>query len=237
MYQKSDKNSIKHLFDNISTHYDFLNIVMSFGMHKTIKKTAVKNIYNYRKNLNIPVNNLKIADLCCGTGDMIKYLADYFPDSQIVGIDFSENMLKIAKEKHNKYKNVTFVNEDITNLPYLDGKFDICIISFGLRNTPIYQKTIIDIYKILSKNGTIGILDLGHASKFIEPLIYFYLDKIIPLYGKFIDANAYKYLGKSLKDFPLQKKLINALSEAHFTSIESHNYLLGIIAQQIATKT
>ena len=121
MYTKKDKNSIKELFNSISMRYDVLNNVISLGFHKFIKGQAV--CFACKQFGKEP---LRILDLCCGSGDITKYFANKFPDAEIIGVDFSEKMLEIARKKCKKYKNIKFVEFDVTNLTNLNlGKFDI----------------------------------------------------------------------------------------------------------------
>ncbi len=237
LYQKSDKNSIKSLFNNIYKIYDIANNIMSFGLQLTIKKQAVQNLSNYLKTFNLNQKDLKIADLCTGTGDMALILSQKFKNSTIIGFDFSENMLKIAKRKYSKIKNISFENKDIMEMKEFENTFDICFISFGLRNTANIPESIRKIKSLLKKEGVLCILDLGHPVFPFNIFYFIYLNHIIPLIDKFIkDENSpYKYLSKSIRDYPNQKKLIKILEQEGFSNVKNINLVFGSFGEQIAT--
>lgn len=230
MYDKKDKNSIKNLFDNISNNYDLINNLMSFSLHKKIKSSAVNNL---------PIGkNLKILDLCTGTGDIAILLSKKYPDSQIIAADFSEKMLEIASKKTKNMPNITLKHNDITNTTFEENNFDICFISFGLRNLPDFDAAISTINKILKPNGLISILDLGKPHGIIRPLFDFYFNNIVPRIGELAHNNItpYKYLVESVKNYPCQEEILKILEKNGFKNAKNIDYLSGIIAQQIAPK-
>ncbi len=218
---------IKNLFNLISTDYDRLNDIMSFGLHKAVKKDALKSLELSK--------NAKILDLCTGTGDLAGILKQKYPESQIIGVDFSENMLKIAKEKH---PNIEFLEADCTQLPFDDEKFDFCIISFGLRNTENIQKAICEIHRVLKKDGYFINIDLGKPNKFFNFFMKPYMYLWVSLLGKVFhgDVTPYRYLAVSNEDFPSQNQLVKIFKEIGFSDVKNKNYLLGQIASQISRK-
>lgn len=230
MYNKTNKNSIQNLFDNISKNYDLINTIMSFGLHKIIKSFAVNNLTNK--------NPQKILDLCTGTGDIAIKLHKKYVDAEIIGIDFSDKMIEIAQKKIKNIKNITIQKMDTTNLNFEPESFDICFLSFGLRNLPDINQALTDIKQVLKPNGVLSILDLGRPNKFIAPIYNFYFYKLIPIIGKIFhkDIIPYKYLVESLKTYPNQKEMIEILKEQGFNRCKNINYLFGTISQQIAYK-
>src|SRR5574344_96750 len=118
-----DKNKIQNMFDTLAPKYDFMNNIISFGLHKIIKKICIKKI-------NASGNAL---DLCCGTGDISKLLNENKNITNVIGFDFSQSMIDIANLK-NKTSKITYQKGDCTQLPFDDNSLDICTISFGLRN-------------------------------------------------------------------------------------------------------
>ena len=145
---------IKNLFDNLSNKYDFMNNIISFSTHKTIKEKAIKA-------LNIKPNS-KVLDLCCGTGDLGAIIKEIEPTCDVVGVDFSSQMLEIARKKH---PNITFWEADATNLSFEKNSFDYIVMGFGLRNIPQKNKVLENIYKILKTNGKFLHLDFGKQNK------------------------------------------------------------------------
>jgi len=218
---------IMNLFNLISKDYDKLNDIMSFGLHKSIKKDAIKNL-----KLD---QSAKILDLCTGTGDLAGILQKTYTDCKIIGMDFSENMLKIAKEK---YPNIEFIEADCTQLPFEDELFDLCVISFGLRNTEDISKALQEIHRVLKKDGYFINIDLGKPNKFLDIFCKPYMYLWVSFVGKLFhgDGMPYKYLAVSNEDFPSQSELVKIFKEIGFSDVKNKNYLLGQIASQISRK-
>lgn len=222
---QNDKNSIKEMFENISPNYDFLNGCMTLFTHRLIRKSALSLAQNTPE---------KILDICTGTGDTAILTAKKFPNSQITAIDFSPSMLNLAKKKAEKYPNITFIQADATNLPFENATFDLCTISFGLRNLPDIQSALKEFFRVLKPNGQLIILDTGKPSKFIT----FFIDLIVPILGKIFHGKKipYKYLAQSIKTYPTSSKIINILEEIGYISPRCKDYNLGIFSAQTAFK-
>ncbi len=222
---QNDKNSIKEMFENISQNYDFLNGCMTLFTHRLIRKSALSLAKNTPE---------KILDICTGTGDTAILTAKKFPNSQITAIDFSPSMLKLAKKKAEKYPNITFSQADATNLPFENATFDLCTISFGLRNLPDIQSALKEFFRVLKPNGQLIILDTGKPSKFIT----FFIDLIVPILGKIFHGKKipYQYLAQSIKTYPTPSKIINILKEIGYISPRCKDYILGIFSAQTAFK-
>lgn len=223
---KNDPNAMKSMFNDIAKHYDFLNDIMTFFTQKLIKKFAINSLKS---------NHNKILDVCTGTGDIAIMLAKKFPNASITALDFSLEMLKIAKTK-SKNLNINYISGNAIDMQFLDNSFDLCTISFGLRNLPDINTAIREIHRVLDKNGELLIIDLGKPKiKWLYPLI---LDKVIPLLGKIFHKNKfpYKYLVESQKDFPSPQKLSNLLQSEGFAEIRIRNFLFGTITTLTAEK-
>lgn len=218
---------IKELFNSISNNYDKLNDIMSFGLHKKIKN-AITN------NLNLP-SGTKVLDLCTGTGDLAGLLQKKYPEANVIGADFSPKMLGIAKEK---YPNIDFLEADCTQLPFDDAIFDLCIISFGLRNIEDMQKAIKEIHRILKPGGTFINLDLGKPNKFFNLFLKPYMYIWVAILGKIFhgDETPYKYLAYSNETFPSQKELVKIFEQIGFSHIKNKNYVFGQLASQYSIK-
>ena len=146
---KSEKNNfsknpefIKSLFNSISRNYDKLNDIMSFGLQKRIKRDVIKKIQPFTSHFS----HLTCLDLCTGTGDLAGMLKKKYPQSEVIGVDFSSKMLEIAKEKHS---DIEFIEADCSSLPFKDKTFNLCVISFGLRNVENIENVLKEIYRVL----------------------------------------------------------------------------------------
>lgn len=221
---------IKELFNSISVNYDKLNDIMSFGMHRKIKKEIISK-------LNLP-KNPNLLDLCTGTGDLAILLKEKYPEAKVIGVDFSEKMLKIARGKCKKHPDVNFIEADCTNLPFSDESFDLCVISFGLRNIEDMGKALKEIYRVLKPGGIFINIDLGKPNKFfnffLRPYMYFWVSFVGKLFHR--DQTPYRYLAESNETFPSQKELIKLFENLEFHDIKNKNYLFGQIASQFSIK-
>lgn len=224
---KNDQNAMKSMFNNIAKNYDFLNDVMTFFTQKSIKNSAINSL---------KPNHSNILDVCTGTGDIAIMLAKKFPNASITALDFSLEMLKIAKIK-SKNLNINFINQNALDMPFLDNSFDLCTISFGLRNLPDITAAIKEIHRILATNGELLIIDLGKPKmNWLYPLI---LDKVIPILGKIFHENKYpyQYLVESQKDFPSPQNLSKVLQSVGFADTKIRNFLFGTITALTAEKS
>ena len=214
------KNStdIKNLFNEIASIYDATNNVISCGTHKIIKKLAI-NSYNFQGN---------VLDLCTGTGDIANLLKN---KCNVIGLDFSQKMIAIAKEK---YPDIKFLEGDCTNLPFKDNSFDAITISFGLRNIPDKNLALKEIYRVLKPKGILFHLDFDKSNT----LTNFIFDNLVKLSTKLICKNnsPYIYLINSKKTFLNKNDLIKLFGNFKFKTIKNKNFMMGIISLLICEK-
>jgi len=228
-YKKNKREFVYHLFNGIAGDYDLVNQVISLGSNKRIKEQVVKNV------ILEPESN--ILDVCTGTGDLAINLAKYLDKNyKITGIDFSENMLKIAEEKAKLYENIKFIQGDALNLPFDDETFDACFIGYGLRNLEDLQKGILEMKRVTKKGGYVVNLDMGKPKGLNNTLFRLYFDNLVPLFGKIFHGNSvpYKYFPDSSKTFPSQEELVEIFKKSGFSEVKNYNYAFGAIAQQVA---
>lgn len=219
-----DKNpeNIKNMFNEISAYYDQMNNFISLGTHFIIKILAIKS-------LKI-TSRASILDLCCGTGDFTRVITKLHPQTKIIGVDFSSQMLKLAKIKN---PNGVFIQNDVTNLPFKENEFDYITMSFGLRNIENRSKALNEIYRTLKNNGKFLHLDFGTHNKIAK-----IFDIIVPILVKIFKKNHkhYQYLLSSRKEFPNSDALICEFEQHGFKFIKKCDYLFGTISTHIMTK-
>lgn len=214
--------NINRLFNTIADKYDFMNNLISLGLHKNIKKNAVKN-------LDIKPHS-RVLDACTGTGDLAYFIKEIEPLANITGVDFSNNMLDIAQKR---VAGVQFLEADVTNLEYADNTFDFVTMGFGLRNISNPEKALAEIYRVLKPGGKFLHLDFGQKN-----LISKIFDIEVPLMVKIFYGNAipYQYLIKSKKVFPEPDELIADFEKIGFRFDMRKDYVLGAISIQIMKK-
>ncbi len=218
---------IKELFNKIAINYDNNNNIISFGLHNFIKKNAIKR-------LKIRQNTL-ILDICTGTGDIINYILNNNQPRKVIGVDFSSEMLKLARKRFKNKKYVKFINSNANNLPFCNNTFDYITISFGFRNIKHKIKTLKEINRILKLNGKLMHLDFGKSNKFMNIIFEFIVNFILKIFYK--KSSPYKYLLKSRKDFYSPDELIKLFKNKGFSLEKRVDYLFGIISLQIYKKS
>lgn len=224
-YKKSGE--IKKMFSSIAPSYDFLNHFLSFYFDKIWRKKAVK-IFS-------PKADEIYLDLCCGTGDFGIQLSKR-GETKIVGLDFSIEMLKIARKKTDK---MCFVNGDAMNIPFKDETFDGCIVAFGIRNYEDLEKGIREAQRVLKKGAIFVILEFPNKVKGVfSPLFKLYFRFILPILGKMISKNhfAYKYLPESTKFFPSRDDLKKIFQKCGFELIEFKERTFRIVNEIVLKK-
>ena len=213
---------IQTMFDIISDKYDLINNIMSLGLQKLIKKNSVKLLKIKPKD--------NILDLCCGTGDFAYIIKNGYPDVKVLGADFSQEMLKIAREKG---KGVKFIHGDATNLPFEDNSFDFVIMGFGLRNIQDTEKALKEIYRILKYGGKFLHIDFGEKN-----ILNSLFDRIIPNLTHILTKNsfAYRYLIDSKKTFPEPNNLVIEFENSGFKFLKRKDYLFKTISCLVMKK-
>ena len=222
---KSKKEQVSEMFDDISPRYDFLNHTLSMGIDKSWRRKLRKII--------APAHPAVILDIATGTGDLAIELAKLKPQ-KITGIDISEGMMKIGREK---IKDIGLANlislesGDAENLKYNDGSFDAVTAAFGVRNFENVEKGLNEIYRVLKPGGIVAILEFSHPQKFpFKQLYLFYFNFVLPMAGRLVSKNnaAYTYLPQSVSSFPSGKEFTDKMGAAGFKNTTWKELTFGI---------
>lgn len=227
------KNQIEKMFDSISIEYDLLNGIMTFNNHKRWKK----NILDIAKKLK-PKNALDIAT---GTADIAINLGS-ISNCKVVGVDISEQMLSVGREKISKNKldeSVSLETGDAENLNFKEGYFDLVTIGFGVRNFQDLEKGLKESYRVLNQTGTLIILETSVPESRIMKFFYsLFTRTYIPIMASIFskDKSAYNYLLNSAEAFPSGTKFSNILKSVGFENVMVQPKLFGSSTIYIATK-
>jgi demethylmenaquinone methyltransferase / 2-methoxy-6-polyprenyl-1,4-benzoquinol methylase len=213
---KSKKEQVADMFDNISHRYDFLNHFLSMGIDKSWRRKAVKMIAS--------VNPKKILDIATGTGDFAIASLKLKP-TEIIGVDISNGMLDMGREKMKKkgYDNIiTLTYGDSESMPFETDTFDAITVGFGVRNFENLEKGLGEMLRVLKPGGKAAVLEFSKPRKFpIKQSFKFYSKYIIPKLGKSIskDEAAYAYLPESVEAFPEGQAFVDILTKVGFKNI------------------
>ena len=175
---QAKKEQVHTVFQNISQKYDRLNNIISFEQHKVWRKHVMSTM-NVQKGS-------KALDVCCGTADWTIALSEAVGSKgQVTGLDFSENMLEVGKQKTASLENIQLVHGDAMNLPFDDNSFDYVTIGFGLRNVPDYLSALKEMHRVLKPGGMVVCLETSQPTLPLFKQIYsLYFKFVMPIFGK-----------------------------------------------------
>ena len=215
------------MFDRIARVYDLMNTAMTAGMHHRWRERAAD-----RAELGPGDAAL---DACCGTGDFALELANRVgAGGAVVGCDFSEPMLDVARAKaaERGLSQLRFEWADALALPYDDGSFDAVTVGFGARNLADLDRGLAEMARVLKPGGRLVILEITQPRR--PPLSAFYsvwFDRVVPLIGALAgDRDAYSYLPASVKRFPSPEELAASMTAADLQGVRYLVLAGGIIA-------
>jgi demethylmenaquinone methyltransferase/2-methoxy-6-polyprenyl-1,4-benzoquinol methylase len=217
---------VQSMFDRVAGRYDLLNSLMSAGLHHRWRERAA--------DVAALAPGASVLDVCCGTGDLTFELAGRVaPGGHVVGCDFSEPMLDLAREKAERRKvdRVRFEWADALSLPYDDDRFDAVTVGFGLRNFADWDRGLREMARVLKPNGKLVILEFTKPTR--PPFSTFYslwFDRLAPVLGKLSDnPEAYAYLTESLNTFPGPHELAEKIDAAGLQRIRCRILAGGIV--------
>jgi demethylmenaquinone methyltransferase/2-methoxy-6-polyprenyl-1,4-benzoquinol methylase len=217
---------VRTMFDRIAGVYDLMNTAMTAGLHHRWRRRAA--------DLAELKTGGAALDVCCGTGDLALELSERVgPEGTVVGCDFSERMLDLARSKAGRRgaANARFEWADALKLPYADGSFDAATIGFGARNLADLDQGLGELARVLRPGGKLVILEITQPRR--PPLSVFYslwFDRIVPLLGTVAgDRSAYTYLPESVKRFPSPAGLAERMGAAGFPRVRYIVLAGGII--------
>lgn len=228
------KQQVADMFDNISGTYDFLNHFLSLGIDVFWRKKAIRSLLSLKPKL--------ILDVATGTGDFAFESLKILNPEKIIGVDISQGMLDVAKEKISKrglQDKIEVQLGDSEGLIFEDNTFDAVTVAFGVRNFENLQKGLDDIYRVLKPGGKAVVLEFSNPKGFpIKQLYNFYFKTITPFFGKLFskDSSAYTYLPESVAQFPDGEKFVALLKKSGFLETVSRPQTFGICTIYIASK-
>lgn len=218
---------VNRMFDRIAGRYDALNSVMTAGLHHRWRERAAD-----RAGLDPGDSAL---DVCCGTGDLTLELAGRVsPSGHVIGCDFSEPMLDLARAKSaaRGVQAVRFEWADALALPYDAARFDAVTVGFGIRNLADLNRGLLEMGRVLRPGGRLVVLEITKPTR--PPLSSFYsfwFDRAVPVLGRLTpDSEAYSYLPESVRSFPGPSALAERMDRAGLLDIRWTILAGGIIA-------
>jgi demethylmenaquinone methyltransferase/2-methoxy-6-polyprenyl-1,4-benzoquinol methylase len=215
------------MFDRIAPTYDLLNHLLSLGRDYS---------WRYRAAEQLSEGELrKVIDLATGTGDLLLSLLAARDDiAGAVGLDVSENMLDLCREKlcrRGLAERVELVCGDAAAIPFPDDTFDAAAMGFGIRNMPDALQTLREMRRVLKPDGAALILEFSLPTNRAWRWCYLkYLRFVVPLLGALIssDRRAYRYLNESIEGFYSAQDFVALMREAGFREISVVPLTFGV---------
>lgn len=216
---------VRDMFDSIAPAYDFMNRAMTMGVDKLWRRRVVNKVKS--------LSPQRILDVATGTGDLAIKMARRIPGCTVTGIDLSEEMLRVGREKTEKAglaDRVSLMQADCLALPFKDGEFDCVTVAYGVRNFEKLARGYAEMFRVLRPGGMLAVLELSTpVSALALPFYRLYTKRIIPLAGKLVskDTRAYSYLPESIAAVAQGEDMLDIIRSAGFTRAAFHPMTFG----------
>ena len=231
----SKKEQVARMFDGISGRYDLLNRLLSMGIDIRWRRVALRML----RERGIPG---RVLDVATGTADLALALAADLPEAEVIGVDLSEGMLGVGRQKVERNglrARVRLEQADAENLPFEDGAFDAVTVAFGVRNFENLDKGLGELQRVLRPGGHLMVLEFSRpTSPLVKGLMNLYSRSLMPALGGWLskDRAAYAYLPASVQVFPEGDAFEERLQRAGLQPLRQRRLSMGISSVYIARK-
>jgi len=232
--QGSKAGQVEQMFNNIAPTYDTLNHRLSWNIDRSWRKKAILKLRPYCPK--------RVLDVATGTGDFALLTAQMLQPDSIVGIDISDGMMQVARQKARDAgldSVLSFAHEDCMKLSFADDSFDAVTAAFGIRNFEHLEQGLGEMCRVLRRGGCLSVVELTSPVGFpMRQLFWLYSHMVLPVYGRLIsgDKQAYSYLTKTIEAFPQGEKMVEILRRAGFEKAEFRRLTFGICTMYFAIK-
>ena len=216
---------VNSVFSKVYNKYDFMNDVMSLGIHRVWKNKFIDWMN--------PSRNSSLIDVASGTGDIAKIFSSRTKNlSSVTCVEPNEEMFKKGKSNLLNYNNIKWIKSRAETLPIEDNIYDFYSISYGIRNVSDINKTLKEAFRVLKPGGRFMCLEFSKIDNELLNFLYKNYSKVIPILGKYIAGSSkpYEYLIKSIDTFYNQEQLLKLIIKNGFTNAEYRNLSNGISA-------
>ncbi|MBC7902699.1 MAG: bifunctional demethylmenaquinone methyltransferase/2-methoxy-6-polyprenyl-1,4-benzoquinol methylase UbiE [Gemmatimonadaceae bacterium] len=233
--EKSKKEQVANMFDQIAFRYDFLNRFLSGGIDQGWRRKAIREL--------TPIQPKKILDVATGTGDLAIMAMKILKPDTIIGIDISEGMLGLGRKKIAKLllnKQIELFSGDSEAIKFPAGSFDAVTVAFGVRNFANLRLGLQEMLRVMRPGGKLVVLEFSKPKQTIFRSFYnLYMRVVTPGLGRLISKNkeAYQYLNDSVRRFPEGNDFITIMNEVGYTATYLKTLTGGICTIYCGTKS
>jgi demethylmenaquinone methyltransferase / 2-methoxy-6-polyprenyl-1,4-benzoquinol methylase len=226
-----DPGRIAAMFGGISGRYDLMNRLMTIGLDRRWRRIAA------RETALSPGD--RALDACCGTGDLSFSLVDACPGCDVIGLDFTPEMIALAREKaaarlrRGRHAPLDFVAGDVLDLPFADGEFAAVTVGWGVRNVPDVPRAFAEMARVTHPGGRVVCLESTVAPAGLGRRFHdVWMGRVVPLAGRVVtgDDSAYAYLPASVEAFPRAEALAGIMAAAGLVHVRYRRFGLGAVA-------
>ena len=221
----------KEVFDKVASKYNMMNDIMSLGAHRYWKELLIDWLS--------PKKDMRIIDVAGGTGDVARrFLKRVKGSGKVTVCDPNEFMVEEGKKNYTYKDKIEWIVAPAENLPFKENTFDAYLVSFGVRNFSNIKESLCEAYRVLKPGGKFYCLEFSKAENQTISSAYNIYSSIIPIIGKIIvgDEEPYKYLTKTISNFPSQEDFKKIIESTNFKEVKYRNIFNGIVAIHQATK-
>lgn len=229
------------MFGQIARRYDLLNHLLSGGIDIYWRKFTVRKV---------PIQgDAPVLDTCTGTGDLaLMYWAAAKGTVEVIGTDFTPEMLERAREKFDRRKTqfgeaatqIEFLEADTQQLPFENDRFQIVSVAFGLRNVVDTQAGLKEMIRVCQPGGRVAILEFSQPMNSVFGALYrWYFNTVLPRVGQLVARNrqeAYRYLPASVSQFPCGQELAKIMEDCELTNVTFTPLTFGIATLYVGIK-
>jgi demethylmenaquinone methyltransferase/2-methoxy-6-polyprenyl-1,4-benzoquinol methylase len=222
-----DPKFVRSAFDQIAPHYVNTNHVLSLGVDLWWRHVVAHRVADEKPQ--------RVLDVATGSGDLLEKMSSIMPETQMIGADFSAQMLREAQKR----KISLLVQADALALPFVDQSFDIVTVAFGLRNMESWSRAMQEMARVLKPGGKLMILDFSTPDQWLIKQFYLiYLRKVMPWVAGALTGEryAFDYLCQSVEAFPKGLEMEKLLKQNGFTQAQTQRLTFGIASLYVATK-
>ena len=224
--EESKKVQVRNMFNNIAPTYDRLNHILSVNIDRLWRRRVVRLVQKMKPQ--------QILDVATGTGDLAIAMARKIEGCRILGVDLSEQMLAVAREKVaacGLSETIALAVGDAEHLEVADGSVDVATVAFGVRNFENLEQGLREMHRTIKEGGHIVILEFSTPrARLFGALYHWYSHKVLPFIGRLIsrDGAAYDYLPSSVDEFPAPEKFMEMLAGVGFKNCKARGQSFGI---------
>lgn len=223
----SEQKAVTEMFDDISSHYDFLDHLLSFHIDKIWRRKTSRLVTRQHPKT--------ILDVATGTADLAIRLAHDNPEAQITGIDLSEKMMEKGRTKIHKKKlsqRIHLETCDVVKMPFADGSFDTVTVAFGVRNFADREAGLREMTRVCRDGGQVAVLEFSHPKNPLIAAPYrWYSTALLPRLGRLVSKHptAYQYLPTSVAAFPGNDAFCAMLHDTGLRQVKAKRLSGGIV--------